>query len=250
MSPPKSTLTPQRKHRKLLKDGSGLEVWPEHIEAIFVEGLRAYWKSPWATYSSGRSHWRNPYLVEYLRKKGITRSKKQVASHLQVLRNKWKGELEYHLVAGADERVKQPSHPESDSSSSTSSPLISLSSPSSPLPANSEQIRWQIPDCLSRSPFINTPPSPEIPSSYLHATHPPIQKTPWLEHENERSESNQNQNEHRATPGTSSEINHNETIHTSSHNTTTTTNSHSHNNVNITIVHHHHYHEPQSHRCR
>ncbi|KAL0071437.1 hypothetical protein AAF712_001294 [Marasmius tenuissimus] len=134
MSPPKSTLTPQRKHRKLLKDGSGSEVWPEHIEAIFVDGLRAYWESPWATYSGGRSRWRNQYLVEFLHGKGIVRSKKQVASHLQVLRNMWKGEPEYHLVAGADEQLNQssPSHPESDSSSSTPNSLISLSLPSSP----------------------------------------------------------------------------------------------------------------------
>lgn len=34
---PKS-LTPQRKHRKLLKDGSGVEVWPESVEKVFVEG--------------------------------------------------------------------------------------------------------------------------------------------------------------------------------------------------------------------
>lgn len=33
------TLTPQRKHRKLLKDGSGTPVWPESIEAVFVQGL-------------------------------------------------------------------------------------------------------------------------------------------------------------------------------------------------------------------
>ncbi|KAJ3552557.1 hypothetical protein NP233_g12852 [Leucocoprinus birnbaumii] len=32
------SLTPQRKHRKLLKDGSGAEVWPESIEKIFVQG--------------------------------------------------------------------------------------------------------------------------------------------------------------------------------------------------------------------
>lgn len=34
------SLTPQRKHRKLLKDGSGTEVWPESIENIFVQGSR------------------------------------------------------------------------------------------------------------------------------------------------------------------------------------------------------------------
>ncbi|KAG1756822.1 uncharacterized protein EDB91DRAFT_1094624 [Suillus paluster] len=96
------TLTPQRKHRKLLKDGSS-EVWPEEIERMFVQGLREYWESPWATYSRGRSRWRNQFLVDYLQRVGIDRSKKQVASHIQVLRNMWKGEAEYHLVAGGEE---------------------------------------------------------------------------------------------------------------------------------------------------
>jgi hypothetical protein len=36
-----SSITPQRKHRKLLKDGSGSEVWPEGVEKIFVQGSRA-----------------------------------------------------------------------------------------------------------------------------------------------------------------------------------------------------------------
>ncbi|KAF8447997.1 hypothetical protein L210DRAFT_849030 [Boletus edulis BED1] len=113
------SLTPQRKHRKLLKDGSS-EVWPEDIERTFVQGaysppprrslpdthslgLREYWESPWATYSRGRSRWRNQFLVDFLHKNGVDRSKKQVASHIQVLRNMWKGEPEYHLVAGGEE---------------------------------------------------------------------------------------------------------------------------------------------------
>ncbi|KAF9500902.1 hypothetical protein BDN71DRAFT_949691 [Pleurotus eryngii] len=100
---PSKTLTPQRKHRKLLKDGSGTEVWPERIEKVFVQGLREYWHSPFATYSRGRSRYRNQFLVEHLAKAGITRSKKQVASHIQVLRNMWKGEPEFHLVAGGEE---------------------------------------------------------------------------------------------------------------------------------------------------
>lgn len=106
LSPAKS-LTPQRKHHKLLKDGS--EVWSEDVEKIFVEGssivllfgslvlnclrtsgLREYWESPWATYSRGRSRWRNQFLVDHLKKYGIERSKKQVASHIQVLRNMWR----------------------------------------------------------------------------------------------------------------------------------------------------------------
>ncbi|KAJ3486683.1 hypothetical protein NLJ89_g11790 [Agrocybe chaxingu] len=96
------SITPQRKHRKLLKDGSGTEVWPESIEKVFVQGLREYWESPYATYSQsrGRSRWRNQFLVDYLTKHGIDRSKKQVASHIQVLRNMWK---EFALVAGGDE---------------------------------------------------------------------------------------------------------------------------------------------------
>ncbi|KAG6868377.1 hypothetical protein C0993_004023 [Termitomyces sp. T159_Od127] len=102
---PTSSLTPQRKHRKLMKDGSGIEVWPESIEKIFVQGLHEYWKSPWATYSQsrGRSRWRNQFLVDYLQKAGIDRSKKQVASHIQVLRNMWKGEPGFYLVAGGEE---------------------------------------------------------------------------------------------------------------------------------------------------
>ncbi|KAJ7273675.1 hypothetical protein B0H12DRAFT_1090520 [Mycena haematopus] len=111
--PSTTTLTPQRKHRKLLKDGSGTPVWPESVEAVFVQGLREYWESPWATYSRGRSRWRNQFLVDYLHTLGITRSKKQVASHIQVLRNMWKGEPEYHLVAGGEELadpVKQEAH--------------------------------------------------------------------------------------------------------------------------------------------
>ncbi|KAF8894582.1 hypothetical protein BD779DRAFT_1669066 [Infundibulicybe gibba] len=120
------SLTPNRKHRKLLKDGSGAEVWPESVEKVFVQGLHDYWDSPWATYSQsrGRSRWRNQFLVDYLQARGITRSKKQVASHIQVLRNMWKGEPgtylihprihiihmsvcpEFHLVAGGDELLE------------------------------------------------------------------------------------------------------------------------------------------------
>ncbi|KAJ2921908.1 hypothetical protein H1R20_g15190, partial [Candolleomyces eurysporus] len=101
-----------RKHRKLLKDGSGVEVWPEAIEKVFVQGLREYWQSPYATYSQsrGRSRWRNQFLVDYLQRQGIERTKKQVASHIQVLRNMWKGQPEFHLVAGGDEQVDPVTH--------------------------------------------------------------------------------------------------------------------------------------------
>lgn len=100
------SLTPQRKHRKMLKDGTS-EVWPESVEKIFVQGLRQYWDSPWATYSRGRSRWRNQFLVDFLASNGIQRTKKQVASHIQVLRNMWKGEPEYQLVAGGEELFQE-----------------------------------------------------------------------------------------------------------------------------------------------
>ncbi|OSX65215.1 hypothetical protein POSPLADRAFT_1135735, partial [Postia placenta MAD-698-R-SB12] len=101
----RKSLTPQRKHHKLLKDGS--EVWSQEVEKIFVDGLHKYWESPWATYSRGRSRWRNQFLVEHLKKHGIDRSKKQVASHIQVLRNMWRGEPEFHLVAGGEELFQE-----------------------------------------------------------------------------------------------------------------------------------------------
>ena len=83
------SLTPNRKHHKLLKDGT--EVWSEDVEKVFVEGtsqpapcaraassnfvswlgLKQYWESPWATYSRGRSRWRNQFLVEHLKKNGV-----------------------------------------------------------------------------------------------------------------------------------------------------------------------------------
>lgn len=81
---------PQRRHRKMLRDGSS-EVWPEDAERIFLDGLKLYWASPWANFSRGRSRWRNQFLVDHLNKHQIIRTKKQVASHIQVLRNMWKG---------------------------------------------------------------------------------------------------------------------------------------------------------------
>ncbi|EIM89880.1 uncharacterized protein STEHIDRAFT_118970 [Stereum hirsutum FP-91666 SS1] len=143
----RKTLTPQRKHRKMLRDGTS-EVWPESVEQIFVQGLRQYWESPWATYSRGRSRWRNQYLVDHLRSAGITRTKKQVASHIQVLRNMWKGEAEYQLVAGGEELFQEdgllvsPNTKERSPASASSGPSVKeertesqspLTSPTAPL---------------------------------------------------------------------------------------------------------------------
>ncbi|KAK1225061.1 hypothetical protein PQX77_012008 [Marasmius sp. AFHP31] len=266
------SLSPTKSTRKRLRYGSGSEeVWSEHIEAIFVDGLRAYWDSPRATYSGrGRSRWRNQYLVDYLQGKGITRSKKQVASHLQILRHTWKGKPEYHLFAGIDEQLNQPSHPENDSPSAASNYSGNENPDDSPSVAlHRTKLQDKITELTStirlaqaeKSVHSNpSPPMPDTPSLsypntpfacrdcsttssssfFQYATRPENSRP---EPENERSESIQTQHEHRDTP---SEIYHNETLHTDSHNTTTTTNANSHN-VNITNVHHHH-HEPKQRR--
>ncbi|KAJ3757856.1 hypothetical protein EV360DRAFT_70783 [Lentinula raphanica] len=139
----KSALTPLRKHHKLLKDGSGNEVWPEFVEKIFVDGLRAYAASTVSQNHAarisdaavrGRSRLRNAYLVKYLAHYGIERSRKQVASHLQVLKNMWRAEGNYanfSLVVGSDSSSvsqTQPSNSENTASRRPSSHSVSSTS--------------------------------------------------------------------------------------------------------------------------
>ncbi|KAF7294964.1 TEA domain-containing protein [Mycena indigotica] len=177
---PKNT---KRKHHKLLKDGSGTAVWPENVEQIFVQGLREYWESPWASYSGrGRSRWRNQFLVDYLASQGIQRSKKQVASHIQVLRNMWKGEPQYNLVAGADELFQDPVKLEDqptlltidddDISSASNSPPDQLSEfPPSPAPG------------LSYSPTSPLSSIPDIVDSPPHSLANLVAPYPYVAHQ-------------------------------------------------------------------
>jgi TEA/ATTS domain len=90
MVPVKSGLRASKKLSSMVRRSPPLPL--SHLTCVAVSGLRQYWESPWATYSRGRSRWRNQFLVDYLKEAGIERSKKQVASHIQVLRNMWKGE--------------------------------------------------------------------------------------------------------------------------------------------------------------
>ncbi|KAJ3834607.1 hypothetical protein F5878DRAFT_644994 [Lentinula raphanica] len=139
----KSALTPLRKHHKLLKDGSGNEVWPEFVEKIFVDGLRAYAASTVSQNHAarisdaavrGRSRLRNAYLVKYLVHYEIERTRKQVASHLQVLKNMWRAEGNYanfSLVVGSDSSSvsqTQPSNSENTASRRPSSHSVSSTS--------------------------------------------------------------------------------------------------------------------------
>ncbi|KAJ3779351.1 hypothetical protein FB446DRAFT_796419, partial [Lentinula raphanica] len=122
-------LTPLRKHHKLLKDGSGNEVWPEFVEKIFVDGKYRCRMSKTQPYAAvrGRSRLRNAYLVKYLVHYEIERTRKQVASHLQVLKNMWRAEGNYanfSLVVGSDSSSvsqTQPSNSENTASRRPSS---------------------------------------------------------------------------------------------------------------------------------
>ncbi|EJD06017.1 uncharacterized protein FOMMEDRAFT_145345 [Fomitiporia mediterranea MF3/22] len=176
---------PQRRHRKMLKDGSA-EVWPQDAEDVFLEGLKDYWNSPWANTSRGRSRWRNQYLVDYLKKFGIERSKKQVASHIQVLRNMWKGHPEFALVAGPDamsegsstsDRYSPPQRSNKLTSRSPTSrrrPSISHSSPPSTPTSNGSEYSEAVlkdphhPQGLHLSPSITSQP-PVIKSEHLQS---------------------------------------------------------------------------------
>ncbi|KAI0306371.1 hypothetical protein B0F90DRAFT_1814281 [Multifurca ochricompacta] len=135
------TLTPQRKHRKMLKDGTS-EVWPESVEKIFVDGL---WDRT---------------------------SKKQVASHIQVLRNMWKGEKEYQLVAGGEELFQE------------NGLLAHKSGPSRVSPSD-VCVKEELKEVQSPFPPRTPSDSSEFPSESesasldaLHALDMPIDRTP------------------------------------------------------------------------
>ncbi|KIK59883.1 hypothetical protein GYMLUDRAFT_665176 [Collybiopsis luxurians FD-317 M1] len=163
----KSFLTPLRKHHKLLKDGSGLEVWPEFVEQIFVQGLQAY-SSTTASYNHsvkaadsrtpGRSRLRNAFLVSYLKERGIIRSRKQVASHLQVLKNMWKVDdnPNYYLVAGSEPLSPPLGHSSISENASTANhipsrhPSPAFSSTSSTSSSSSS------PSCMMGSPGMRS----------------------------------------------------------------------------------------------
>ncbi|TDL27538.1 hypothetical protein BD410DRAFT_426163 [Rickenella mellea] len=181
---------PQRRHRKMLRDGSS-EVWPQHAEDLFLKGLEDYWNSPWANFSRGRSRWRNQFLVDYLKRNGIERSKKQVASHIQVLRNMWKGHRQFSLVAGPEEldgvevvssTRSEPSKRRPSTSTSTSSrPSSTASSPPSTEAYESESASDNSPREASRRDTIR--PGSLSLGSPLTLQIPPTDPTPHLKSE-------------------------------------------------------------------
>ncbi|KAJ7767839.1 hypothetical protein B0H14DRAFT_2475366 [Mycena olivaceomarginata] len=92
---PARAVIPGRKHRKVLKDTA---VWSENIERVFLLGLYAYRDSTLA-HEGPRHHRRNVFLVDYLGRLGISRTRIQVASHIRELSKIFVGSAHYPLVA-------------------------------------------------------------------------------------------------------------------------------------------------------
>ncbi|KAF8188422.1 hypothetical protein BJ912DRAFT_926441 [Pholiota molesta] len=121
------SITPQRKHRNSSRTAVAQKYGPKasrrslsrsvfYYPSIapvlnFHPGLREYWESPYAAYSQsrGRSRWRNQFLVDYLHKQGIDRSKKQSQATSKCCAICGRAS-KFHLVAGGDEL-----YPENDS---------------------------------------------------------------------------------------------------------------------------------------
>ncbi|KAJ3744637.1 hypothetical protein DFH05DRAFT_1070061 [Lentinula detonsa] len=174
----KSAVTPLRKHHKLLKDGSGHEVWPESVEQIFVDGLRAYTASTVSQSHAvrisdaavpGRSRLRNAYLVKYLAQYGIERTRKQVASHLQVLKNMWKADGNYSnycLVVGPDSLSLPQTQPSNSEGAIIRRPSLSFSSTSTSTTSSRPSFGMTSPELWSEAM-----PSPHsTPSSSAHSS--------------------------------------------------------------------------------
>ncbi|KAJ7618627.1 hypothetical protein FB45DRAFT_169771 [Roridomyces roridus] len=103
--PPPKRRNSKRKQPKHLKDAPGIPtLWPERVENLLISGLREYQNSPWASnFTRDRAHGRHQFLVDHLKSLGVVRSKKQVASRLQILKVRWEGKPEYRLLAAGDE---------------------------------------------------------------------------------------------------------------------------------------------------
>jgi hypothetical protein len=84
--------------------GREQSVWPKDLQYAFLQGhrlplecpvfltsvttgLQAYWGAPYATHTLGRSGI-DQFIVDYLQGLGIVRKKEQVASRMQVLRER------------------------------------------------------------------------------------------------------------------------------------------------------------------
>ncbi|KAJ7897967.1 hypothetical protein B0H14DRAFT_2675800, partial [Mycena olivaceomarginata] len=72
--------------------GHGQSVWPKDLQYAFLQGLQAYWGSPYSTHTLGRSGIVQ-FIVHYLQGLGIGRKREQLASRMQVLRERMRNSV-------------------------------------------------------------------------------------------------------------------------------------------------------------
>lgn len=100
-----TTSSPTKSIRKDAKRGAGKDgedVWPTEVEVAFFESIRLVPKlGRKKIVVNGKPCGRNELIGDYIRRKtGVLRSRKQVSSHIQVLKNIRRGDTEFtELVA-------------------------------------------------------------------------------------------------------------------------------------------------------
>ncbi|KAJ7847360.1 hypothetical protein B0H14DRAFT_2743189 [Mycena olivaceomarginata] len=104
--------------------GREQSVWPKDLQYAFLQGLQAYWGAPYATHTLGRSGI-DQFIVDYLQGLGIVRKKEQVASRMQVLRERMR------------KSVSARNHPVADRARLNENSVLSPINPQSP-PKNVE----------------------------------------------------------------------------------------------------------------
>ncbi|KAE8225575.1 hypothetical protein CF319_g1708 [Tilletia indica] len=98
-SPGRSGTTDQAPDSPDLKNKSG-NVWPDNVEVAFWEALRLIPKlGRRKVLVGGKACGRNELIADYIqRKTGVKRSRKQVSSHIQVLKNIKKHDVEFQQL--------------------------------------------------------------------------------------------------------------------------------------------------------
>jgi hypothetical protein len=124
-----------RRHKKMLRDGTG-EVWPDAAEILFSKAIQEYDRQ--SAIATANSHYppdlpsRNEFIVRYLQDQGLTRTKQQVASHIQQLKKRSSKELAVASAAAAHQAQINLANSSHNSSPSPSVASIYQSQPSSP----------------------------------------------------------------------------------------------------------------------
>ncbi|KAF8528384.1 hypothetical protein BU17DRAFT_80703 [Hysterangium stoloniferum] len=114
-----------RKPRNRKRTPSGKYVWTEEADLIFILGLIA-----WADKSVRPIDARRSFFMEgFLKNYGIIKSRKQIASRLQVLKGEWNGTIYQSLLEQTEtppsgRASMSPLHDDMDPTSAPQSPLV------------------------------------------------------------------------------------------------------------------------------